>query len=128
LKAAIEGRVCTHDSSLNSAGERRAGAADVTDPRQAPGAVHPLVRAHPVTAAPVLYLGRRRNAYVHGLPLAESEALLDRLWTPAPTGAGGPPWRRTPPGIGAGGSPTSCSGTTSPPCIAAPPSMPPAAA
>jgi taurine dioxygenase len=83
LKAAVDGRVCTHDSSLNSAGERRAGAAAVTDPRQAPGAVHPLVRAHPVTGAPVLYLGRRRNAYVHGLPLAESEALLDRLWAHA---------------------------------------------
>jgi taurine dioxygenase len=83
LKAAIDGRVCTHDSSLNSAGERRAGAADVTDPREAPGAVHPLVRRHPVTGKPVLYLGRRRNAYIHGLPLAESEALLDRLWAHA---------------------------------------------
>ncbi len=28
----------------------------------------------------MLYLGRRRNAYVMGLPLAESEALLDRVW------------------------------------------------
>ena len=28
----------------------------------------------------MLYLGRRRNAYVVGLPLAESEALLDELW------------------------------------------------
>jgi taurine dioxygenase len=55
----------------------------VTDPRRAPGAVHPLVRAHPVTGRPVLYLGRRRNAYIHGLPLAESEALLDRLWAHA---------------------------------------------
>jgi taurine dioxygenase len=83
LKAAIHGRVCTHDSSLNSAGERRAGSEEVTDPRQAPGAVHPLVRAHPVTGQPVLYLGRRRNAYIHGLPLEESEALLDRLWAHA---------------------------------------------
>jgi taurine dioxygenase len=28
-----------------------------------------------------LYLGRRRNAYIGGLPLAESEALLDELWS-----------------------------------------------
>jgi taurine dioxygenase len=28
-----------------------------------------------------LYLGRRRNAYIDGLPLALSEALLDDLWT-----------------------------------------------
>jgi taurine dioxygenase len=29
----------------------------------------------------MLYLGRRRNAYLAGLPLAESEALLDELWS-----------------------------------------------
>ena len=34
----------------------------------------------------MLYLGRRRNAYIDGLPLDESEALLDELWTYA-TGA-----------------------------------------
>jgi len=28
----------------------------------------------------MLYLGRRRNAYVIGLELADSEALLDELW------------------------------------------------
>src|SRR5205085_11869006 len=44
------------------------------------GTAHPVVCTHPVTGRPVLYLGRRRNAYVIGLPLAESEALLDELW------------------------------------------------
>ena len=29
----------------------------------------------------MLYLGRRRNAYIEGLELAESEALLDTLWS-----------------------------------------------
>ncbi len=29
----------------------------------------------------MLYLGRRRNAYILGLPLPESEALLDELWS-----------------------------------------------
>jgi taurine dioxygenase len=28
----------------------------------------------------VLYLGRRRNAYIIGLPLAQSEQLLDEIW------------------------------------------------
>jgi len=28
----------------------------------------------------MLYLGRRRNAYITGLELADSEALLDELW------------------------------------------------
>ena len=35
----------------------------------------------PETGRRVLYLGRRRNAYIGGLPLAESEALLDELWS-----------------------------------------------
>ena len=83
LKAAVEGRVCTHDASYNSAGELRQGFEPVTDPSKAPGARHPLVQAHPVTGRKALFLGRRRNAYIHGLPLAESEALLDRLWAHA---------------------------------------------
>jgi taurine dioxygenase len=45
-----------------------------------PGAWHPLVCTHPETRRRSLYLGRRRNAYIQGLPLAESEALLDELW------------------------------------------------
>ena len=54
---------------------------DVTDPREAPGAVHPLVIRHPQSGRPALFLGRRRNAYVIGLSLAQSEALLDELWS-----------------------------------------------
>lgn len=72
-----------HDSSLNSVGELRRGFTEVTDPRQTPGAVHPLVRTHPATGRKALYLGRRRNAYIEGLDLAESEALLDTLWQSA---------------------------------------------
>ncbi len=72
-----------HDSSLNSVGELRRGFTEVTDPRQTPGAVHPLVRTHPATGRKALYLGRRRNAYIEGLGLAESEALLDTLWQSA---------------------------------------------
>ena len=71
---------CIHDSSLNSVGQLRVGFEEVTDPRRTPGAVHPLVRTHPVTGRQGLFLGRRRNAYIPGLDLAESEALLDRLW------------------------------------------------
>jgi taurine dioxygenase len=55
----------------------------VTDPRKTPGAVHPLVRTHPVSGRACLFLGRRRNAYIPGLELAESEALLDTLWAHA---------------------------------------------
>ena len=83
LEAEVEDRLCTHDSSYNSAGELRQGFAPVTDPREAPGARHPLVRQHPVTGRKALFLGRRRNAYIRGLPLADSESLLDALWAHA---------------------------------------------
>ena len=79
----IAGLNCVHDSSLNSVGQLRVGFEDVTDPRETPGAVHPLVRTHPVTGRSCLFLGRRRNAYVPSLELADSEALLDRLWAHA---------------------------------------------
>ena len=74
---------CVHDSSLNSVGQLRVGFEDVTDPRKTPGAVHPLVRTHPVTGRRCLFLGRRRNACIPGLELADSEALLDQLWAHA---------------------------------------------
>lgn len=83
LKPRIAGRRAVHDATYNSAGERRRGYAEVTDPRQAPGARHPLVRIHPETGRKCLFLGRRRNSAIEGLPLEESEALLDRLWAHA---------------------------------------------
>src|SRR6185295_8229824 len=83
LKRAAVGLRCVHDASRNSAGELRRGYADTTDPRQTVGARHPVVRTHPVTGRPCLFLGRRRNAYLVGLTLGESEALLDALWAHA---------------------------------------------
>jgi len=63
-----------------SAGELRAGFQESYAPEDQPGAVHPLVRTHPETGRRSLFLGRRRNAHVMGLPQAESQALLDALW------------------------------------------------
>jgi len=83
LKAQIEGREIKHDASYNSAGELRKGFEPVTDPSKAPGAVHPAVIRHPVTGRKALFLGRRPNAYVMGMPLGASEALLDRVWAHA---------------------------------------------
>jgi taurine dioxygenase len=83
LKRAVLGKSCKHDSSRTSVGDLRKGFMDVTDPREAPGAVHPLVRTHPATRRNALFLGRRRNACIVGLPLAESEDLLNRLWVHA---------------------------------------------
>ena len=83
LKTAIAGRQIKHDASRNSAGVLRKGYRDVTDPREAPGALHPIVVRHPVTGRSALYLGRRPLSYIVGLPLEDSEALLDRLWAHA---------------------------------------------
>ena len=81
LKQRIAGLQLKHDGTYNSGGYVRQGVIAVDDPVTSPGVYHPLVCTHPETARRVLYLGRRRNAYVGGLPLAESEALLDELWS-----------------------------------------------
>jgi taurine dioxygenase len=83
LKSKLEGRTLVHDETYNSAGQMRKGFMEVADPREAPGARHPIFRTHPVTRRKALYLGRRRNAYIIGLPLDESERLLDQLWAHA---------------------------------------------
>lgn len=80
LKARIATLKCVHDASRNSAGMLRKGWKEVTDPRETIGAVHPIVRTHPITQRKALFLGRRLNAYIPGLSLEESEALLDTLW------------------------------------------------
>src|SRR5437016_5647609 len=81
LKRRIEGRMLKHDGTYNSGGYLRQGVTAVDDPVSSPGAWHPLVCTHPETKRRALYLGRRRNAYVQGLPLVESDALLDELWS-----------------------------------------------
>lgn len=83
LRARIEGRTAKHDATVDSAGRLRSGAQAITDPAQGPGAHHPLIVTHPDTHGEALYLGRRKNAHIDGLPTAESEALLDALWAHA---------------------------------------------
>jgi alpha-ketoglutarate-dependent taurine dioxygenase len=80
LKRRIAGLKIKHDGTYNSGGFLRQGVTATDDPRTSPGAVHPLVCTHPDTGRQLLYLGRRRNAYLVGLELAESEALFDELW------------------------------------------------
>ena len=80
LKRKVEHLSIKHDSSINAAGYLRLGCDPVTDVVTCPGPVHPIVRTHPVTSRQALYLGRRRNAYIPGLSVPESEELLDELW------------------------------------------------
>ena len=81
LRARAQGLMVKHDGTYNSGGFVRAGVTPTDDPRTAPGHLHPLVCRHPDTGRSMLYLGRRRMAYIDGLSLAESEALLDELWS-----------------------------------------------
>ncbi|GHD62734.1 TauD/TfdA family dioxygenase [Thalassobaculum fulvum] len=80
LREALDGRMIKHDGTYNSGGYLRAGVRVDDNPATCEGQPHPAICRHPAGGPDVLYLGRRRNAYVVGLPLAESEALLDRAW------------------------------------------------
>ena len=83
LKDRIAELRCVHDSAHNSAGMLRRGYRESNDPRETPGARQPLVRTDPATSARALFLGRRPHAWVVGLEVEESDALLDRLWAHA---------------------------------------------
>jgi len=83
LRQSIAGFNLKHDATYNSGGYVRQGTVAVDDPLHSPGQYHPLVCTHPETRRRLLYLGRRRNAYIGGISLSESEALLDELWSHA---------------------------------------------
>ena len=80
LRARVEGLYCKHDGTYNSGGYVRQGVTPTDDPRESPGMPHPVVCRHPESGRRGLYLGRRRNAYLMGLSLPDSEALLNALW------------------------------------------------
>ena len=67
----------------NSAGMLRAGYEEIEDPEKTPGPHRPFISSDPMTGRKALMLGRRPHAYVPGLPLNESEQLLDALWAHA---------------------------------------------
>ncbi|ATU95241.1 TauD/TfdA dioxygenase family protein [Phyllobacterium zundukense] len=54
--------------------------ASVDDAKRADGPRHPLVRLHPSTNRPFLYLPRRRDALIEGYSSEKSRNLLERLW------------------------------------------------
>lgn len=76
----IAGLTIKHDAAHTSIGKLRPGFRGFDNPRDVPGETHAIIRTHEETKRRALYLGRRDWAYVPGLSLAESEALLDQLW------------------------------------------------
>jgi taurine dioxygenase len=80
LLSRIENLCIKHDAAHTSVGDLRSGYEPFDDPRDAPGAVHPIISTHLESGRKCLYLGRREWAYVEGLALDDSESLLDDLW------------------------------------------------
>jgi taurine dioxygenase len=76
-----------HDGTYDSGGNVRKGMVANDDPMQSTGTVHPAVIVQPESGEHTLYLGRRRNAYIPGLPLEESERLLNIIWSYATAGS-----------------------------------------
>jgi taurine dioxygenase len=83
MRARIDGLTVKNDTTYNAGGNLRAGYEPITDLRKSPGAIHPIVRTHPENGRNALSLGRRRNAYIPGLEIEDSEKLLDQLWAHA---------------------------------------------
>ncbi|MGA8401481.1 MAG: TauD/TfdA family dioxygenase, partial [Stellaceae bacterium] len=79
-KKRIDGMTMIHAATHSSGGKAHKGFETVEDVSKVPGAHQPMVRTHPETGKKSLFLGRRINAYVMGLSVAESEELLDELW------------------------------------------------
>ena len=80
LVSRIENLSIKHNAAHTSVGDLRRGFDPIKDPREAPGAIHPIVRTHDETQEEMLYLGRRELAYVVGFALEESEQLLNEVW------------------------------------------------
>ena len=80
LRRRIAGLSCKHDATRASDGGLRHGYEAHYSNAERPGAVHPLVLAHPATGRRALCVGRRPGAWIVGLADAESDALLDEIW------------------------------------------------
>ncbi len=83
LRRRVAGLSIKHDSTTNSGGYVRQGFAAPDDLTSSPGTVHPLVITHAGSGRKALLLGRRPHAYIPGLTVADSDALLDSLWEAA---------------------------------------------
>jgi taurine dioxygenase len=79
LRHRVERLRVKHDGTYNSGGYTRQGVTPTDDPRTSPG----TFRSCPASGdrRRGLYLGRRRNSYIEGQSLDESNALLDEVWT-----------------------------------------------
>jgi taurine dioxygenase len=80
LKKRISGMTIKQANIVDTAMKLRPGASLDEDIRMTPGPSHPVISTHPETGHNMIFLGRRHGAYVNGLSLEQSEALLNDLW------------------------------------------------
>ena len=80
LKRRISGKTIKQADIIDTAMKLRPGASLDADIRTVPGPSHPIISTHPETGHNMIFLGRRHGAYVNGLSLEDSEALLNELW------------------------------------------------
>lgn len=82
LRARVEKLKLRHQLSHDGSGKVRIGFEQYEGRpvSELPGPAHPIVRTHPETGRKTIYLGRRFGGWILGLPIEESEALLNELW------------------------------------------------
>ena len=80
MKKRISGKTIKQANIIDTAMKVRPGMSLDMDFREVPGPSHPIISTHPETGRNMIFLGRRHGAYVNGLSVEESEALLDELW------------------------------------------------
>ncbi|HEX2547243.1 MAG TPA: TauD/TfdA family dioxygenase [Ramlibacter sp.] len=81
LVARLRRLAIKHDGTYDSGGNVRKGMTPNDDPTKSFGTLHPIIIVQPETGEETLYLGRRRNAWIAGLSLEESERLLNIVWS-----------------------------------------------
>ena len=79
-KRRIAGNTIKQADIVDTAMKLRPGASLDMDIRNVPGPSHPIISTHPETGRNMIFLGRRHGAYVNGMSLEDSEALLNELW------------------------------------------------
>jgi taurine dioxygenase len=80
LKKRVSGLTIKQADIVDTAMKVRPGMSLDMDIRTVPGPSHPVISTHPETGHNTVFLGRRHGAYVNGLSLEASEALLNELW------------------------------------------------